>query len=87
MHILHTHLHLQVLQDFQLLFGEETSSELLRKWETFLKTIIIKEARNLTKTLILDSLIHAAEENPDEDAPRNFQFSKFSNHFYVQLLF
>ncbi|XP_041839022.1 uncharacterized protein LOC121655533 isoform X2 [Melanotaenia boesemani] len=58
-----------VLQDFQMLFGEETSSKLLEKWGTFLKTKIIKEARNLTKTPTLDSLIHAAEENPDEDVP------------------
>ncbi|XP_034551823.1 uncharacterized protein LOC117821555 [Notolabrus celidotus] len=56
-----------ILQDFQLLLGEETSSKLMEKWGTFLKPKVIKEASNLTKTAMLDSLIHAAEENPDDD--------------------
>lgn len=60
-------LFLQVLQDFELLFGEETSSKLLGKWEMSLKTKIIEEAKNLTKSPMLESLIHAAEGNPDTD--------------------
>ncbi|KAK0152648.1 hypothetical protein N1851_005830 [Merluccius polli] len=55
-----------VLQDFQLLFGEEISTKLLEKWGT-LKPKIIKESKNLTKTPVLNSLIRSAEENQDED--------------------
>ncbi|XP_055011958.1 uncharacterized protein LOC129409554 [Boleophthalmus pectinirostris] len=56
-----------ILQDFQLLFGEETSAKLLEKWGTLLKIKIIKEANNLTKTPMLESLIQAAEGNPGEE--------------------
>ena len=55
-----------MLQDFQLLFGEEISTKLLEKWGT-LKPKIIKESKNLTKTPVLNSLIRSAEENQDED--------------------
>ncbi|XP_034033544.1 uncharacterized protein LOC117516797 isoform X2 [Thalassophryne amazonica] len=53
-----------VLQDFQLLFGEETASKLLEKWRTFLKQKVIKEANNLNRTPTLESLIQSAEESP-----------------------
>ncbi|XP_078810654.1 uncharacterized protein LOC105355174 isoform X2 [Oryzias latipes] len=53
--------------DFQMMFGEETASKLLEKWGTLLKQKVIKEAKNLTKTPTLDSLIQSAEENHDEN--------------------
>ncbi|TDH05266.1 hypothetical protein EPR50_G00141860 [Perca flavescens] len=56
-----------VLQDFELLFGAETSSKLLEKWGTLLKAKVIEQAKNLSKTPLLDYLIQSAEENPDED--------------------
>ncbi|KAF1376098.1 hypothetical protein PFLUV_G00227100 [Perca fluviatilis] len=56
-----------VLQDFELLFGAETSSKLLEKWGTLLKAKVIEQAKNLRKTPLLDYLIQSAEENPDED--------------------
>ncbi|KAI3377496.1 hypothetical protein L3Q82_008673, partial [Scortum barcoo] len=55
-----------VLQDFDLLFGPETSSKLLEKWGTP-KPKVIEQARNLSKTPLLDYLIQSTEENPDED--------------------
>ncbi|KAK1906289.1 Galactokinase, partial [Dissostichus eleginoides] len=56
-----------VLQDFDLLFGAETSSKLLEKWGTLLKAKVMEQAKNLSKTPHLDYLIQCAEENPDED--------------------
>lgn len=50
-----------------MMFGEETASKLLEKWGTSLKQKVIKEAKNLTKTPTLDSLIQSAEENHDEN--------------------
>lgn len=58
-----------ILQDFELLFGEEISSKLLQKWEMSLKIKIIQEATDLTRTPMLESLIHAAQGNSDEDSP------------------
>uniref|UniRef100_A0AAV2K1Y0 Uncharacterized protein n=1 Tax=Knipowitschia caucasica TaxID=637954 RepID=A0AAV2K1Y0_KNICA len=55
-----------LLEDFKLLFGEETSSKLLEKWGTSLKTKVIHQAKSLTKTPTLESLISAAEGHPDE---------------------
>ncbi|KAK7888707.1 hypothetical protein WMY93_024267 [Mugilogobius chulae] len=56
-----------VLQDFQLLFGEETAAKLLEKWAISLKAKIMKEAKNLSKTPTLEVLIQAAEGRPEED--------------------
>ncbi|KAF4101499.1 hypothetical protein G5714_017931 [Onychostoma macrolepis] len=55
-----------VVQDFDLLFGAETSSKLLEKWD-FLKGKVIEQAKDLSKTPLLDHLIQSAEENTDED--------------------
>jgi len=55
-----------VLQDFDLLFGAETSSKLLEKWGTLLKAKVMEQAKNLSKTPHLHYLIQCAE-NPDED--------------------
>ncbi|CAL8339693.1 unnamed protein product [Boreogadus saida] len=57
----------KVLQDFDLLFRAETSSKLLEKWGTLLKAKVIQQAKDLSKTPLLDYLIQSAEENPDED--------------------
>ncbi|KAL6462567.1 hypothetical protein MHYP_G00289890 [Metynnis hypsauchen] len=37
-------------QDFVLLFGEETSSRLLEKWDTTFKLKVIEESKHLTKS-------------------------------------
>ena len=47
------------------MFGEGTATKLIEKWGTFLKPKIIKEARNLTKTAVLQSLINSAEGSLD----------------------
>ncbi|CAL8282519.1 unnamed protein product, partial [Gadus morhua 'NCC'] len=46
---------------------EQTSSNHLEKWGTLLKAKVIQQAKNLSKTPLLDYLIQSAEENPDED--------------------
>ncbi|XP_067226630.1 uncharacterized protein [Chanodichthys erythropterus] len=55
-----------VAQDFDLLFGAETSSKLLEKWD-FLKAKVIEQAKDISKTPLLEHLIQSAEENTDED--------------------
>ncbi|XP_052456813.1 uncharacterized protein LOC128016376 [Carassius gibelio] len=50
-----------VLQDFELLFGVETASKLLEKWDSTLKQKVIQEAKNLTQSLLLSCLIQSAE--------------------------
>nr|XP_055056386.1 uncharacterized protein LOC129440856 isoform X1 [Misgurnus anguillicaudatus] len=50
-----------VLQDFELLFGVETASKLLEKWDSCLKQKVIQEAKALTQSLHLSCLIQSAE--------------------------
>lgn len=50
-----------------MLFGEEISSKLMEQWGTSLRQKVIKEANNLTRTQMLESLLQSAEENPEED--------------------
>ncbi|KAJ4938378.1 hypothetical protein JOQ06_002998 [Pogonophryne albipinna] len=73
-----------VLQDFDLLFGAETSSKLLEKWGTLLKAKVMEQAKNLSKTPHLDYLIQCAEENPDEDeeVPEDLETLCFAEHFH-----
>lgn len=52
----------QVNQDFLLLFGEETATKLLEKWDTSFKPKVIKEAKRLTQSTQLCRLIKAAEK-------------------------
>nr|XP_009290659.2 uncharacterized protein LOC101885607 [Danio rerio] len=51
-----------VLQDFELLFGVETSAKLLEKWGSSLKHKVIGEAKNLTQSFHLSRLIESAEQ-------------------------
>ncbi|XP_048011227.1 uncharacterized protein LOC125244888 [Megalobrama amblycephala] len=51
----------EVLQDFELLFGVETASKLLEKWDSTLKQKVIQESKNLTHSLLLSCLIQSAE--------------------------
>lgn len=55
-----------VLQDFQMMFGEEISSKLMEKWGTCLRQKVIKEANNLTGSAMLESLFQSAQENPED---------------------
>ncbi|XP_038586466.1 uncharacterized protein LOC119911613 isoform X2 [Micropterus salmoides] len=57
----------QVEQDFTLLFGDETSSRLLQKWDVFFKPNIIQEAKQLTSTPELRRLIQSAESSSGSD--------------------
>ncbi|XP_060780397.1 uncharacterized protein LOC132888357 [Neoarius graeffei] len=54
--------------DFTLLFGIETSSKLLNKWDTTFKLKIIKEATQLTQSTDLCRLLKAAERHPENDS-------------------
>ncbi|XP_056280914.1 uncharacterized protein LOC130200553 [Pseudoliparis swirei] len=54
-------------QDFTLLFGAETASKMLEKWDTAFKPTVIKEAKHLTPTTELCQLLTAAENLPEDD--------------------
>ncbi|XP_054475543.1 uncharacterized protein LOC129107955 [Anoplopoma fimbria] len=51
-----------VNQDFLLLFGAETATKLLEKWDTSFKPKVIKEAKQLTPSTDLCHLLKAAEK-------------------------
>ncbi|XP_060746168.1 uncharacterized protein LOC132859438 [Tachysurus vachellii] len=51
-----------VNQDFLLLFGAETASKMLEKWDTSFKPKVIKEAKKLTQTTELCRLLKSAEK-------------------------
>lgn len=52
----------QVNQDFLLMFGPETATKLLEKWDTSFKPKVIKEAKHLTQSTDLCHLLKAAEK-------------------------
>ncbi|KAJ8346761.1 hypothetical protein SKAU_G00281620 [Synaphobranchus kaupii] len=54
-------------QDFTLLFGDETSSNLLQKWDVYFKPNVIKEAKRLTQTPELGRLVQSAESPTGSD--------------------
>ncbi|KAL7859047.1 hypothetical protein SRHO_G00141940 [Serrasalmus rhombeus] len=54
-------------QDFVLLFGEETSSRLLEKWDMTFKPKVIEESKHLTKSTELHRLLNAAEKHAEDD--------------------
>ncbi|XP_056264573.1 uncharacterized protein LOC130189675 isoform X2 [Pseudoliparis swirei] len=54
-------------QDFTLLFGAETASKMLEKWDTAFKPTVIKEAKHLTPSTELCQLLTAAENLPEDD--------------------
>ncbi|KAJ8381346.1 hypothetical protein SKAU_G00021240 [Synaphobranchus kaupii] len=54
-------------QDFTLLFGDETSSNLLQKWDVYFKPNVIKEAKQLTQTPELRRLVQSAESPTGSD--------------------
>nr|XP_055061894.1 uncharacterized protein LOC129444903 isoform X3 [Misgurnus anguillicaudatus] len=56
-----------VNQDFLLLFGAETASKMLEKWDTSFKPKVIKEAKKLTQTTELCRLLKAAEKLAEND--------------------
>ncbi|XP_072554962.1 uncharacterized protein [Paramormyrops kingsleyae] len=56
-----------VNQDFILLFGAETASKLLEKWDTSIKPKVIKEAKHLTQSADLCRLLKAAEKLTGND--------------------
>ncbi|XP_062407307.1 uncharacterized protein LOC134098292 [Sardina pilchardus] len=53
-------------QDFTLLFGGDTSSKLLEKWDSTFKSKIIEEARCLTPTHTVRHLLMSAENQDTE---------------------
>ncbi|XP_026155544.1 uncharacterized protein LOC113126023 [Mastacembelus armatus] len=56
-----------VNQDFLLLFGAETASKLLEKWDTSFKPKVIKETKHLTQSTDLCRLLKAAEKLTEND--------------------
>jgi 2-succinyl-5-enolpyruvyl-6-hydroxy-3-cyclohexene-1-carboxylate synthase len=57
----------QLNQDFLLLFGGETASKMLEKWDTAFKNKVIKEAKQLTQSKELCRLLNAAEKPTEND--------------------
>ncbi|XP_063316767.1 uncharacterized protein LOC134615977 [Pelmatolapia mariae] len=62
-------------QDFQLLFGAETASKLLEKWEIAFKPKIIDEARHLTRSAEVHQLLKAAEKLATNDGRKKTKIS------------
>lgn len=58
---------LQVNQDFLLLFGPETASRMLEKWDTAFRPKVIKEAKQLTQSTELQRHLNAAEKIAGND--------------------
>ncbi|KAJ8346788.1 hypothetical protein SKAU_G00281890 [Synaphobranchus kaupii] len=56
-----------VNQDFLLLFGAETASTMLEKWDTAFKHKVIEEAKHLTQSTELCRLLKAAEKLAEND--------------------
>ncbi|CAL8342215.1 unnamed protein product [Arctogadus glacialis] len=54
-------------QDFLLLFGGETASKMLEKWDTAFKNKVIKVAKQLTQSKELCRLLNAAEKPTEND--------------------
>ncbi|XP_035809342.2 uncharacterized protein LOC118471082 [Amphiprion ocellaris] len=54
-------------QDFLLLFGAETASKMLEKWDTAFRPKVIKEAKHLTLSTELCRLLKAAEKLTEND--------------------
>ena len=65
----------QVNQDFLLLFGAETATKLLEKWDTSFKPKVIKEAKHLTQSTDLCHLLNAAKKLAEND-DNGTQYSK-----------
>lgn len=54
-------------QDFLLLFGAETASKMLEKWDTTFRPKVINEAKHLTQSVELCRLRKAAEKLTEND--------------------
>ena len=61
----------QILQDFLMMFGAETASRFLEKWNTSFKDKVIQEARTLRETSLLKKQLKSAlnEESDTADEP------------------
>lgn len=57
----------QLNQDFLLLFGAETASKMLEKWDTTFRPKVINEAKHLTQSVELCRLLKAAEKLTEND--------------------
>ncbi|XP_028451664.1 uncharacterized protein LOC114566987 isoform X2 [Perca flavescens] len=60
-----------ILQDFLMMFGAETASRFLEKWNTSFKDKVIQEARTLRETSLLKKQLKSAlnEESDTADEP------------------
>ncbi|XP_049418457.1 uncharacterized protein LOC125880188 [Epinephelus fuscoguttatus] len=65
-------------QDFLLLFGAETASKLLEKWDTAFRPKVIKEAKHLTQSTELCRLLKAAEKLTENDDTTGRKRAKIS---------
>ncbi len=59
---------LQIHQDFALMFGLETASTFLEKWNTSFKENVIKEAKTLNPSAFLLQLLKSAEKNNGDNS-------------------
>eukprot|EP00064_Thunnus_orientalis_P006351 superscaffoldBa00000657_g6368 len=57
-----------ILQDFSLPFGPEIATELLEKWHTSYKRKVIREAKSLTSTPMLQSLLKSARNHYNDES-------------------
>ncbi|KAJ3585035.1 hypothetical protein NHX12_013758 [Muraenolepis orangiensis] len=75
-----------VNQDFLLLFGAETSSKMLEKWDTAFKPKVIEEAKHLTPSTELRRLLKAAEKPGETDNDTNWDSDMASLLLLLHLL-
>ncbi|XP_056251846.1 uncharacterized protein LOC130181563 [Seriola aureovittata] len=65
-------------QDFLLLFGPETASKMLEKWDTTFRPKVISEAKHLTQSVELCRLLKAAEKLTENDDTTGRKRTKIS---------
>ncbi|XP_062249452.1 uncharacterized protein LOC133958585 [Platichthys flesus] len=68
----------QLNQDFLLLFGAETASKMLEKWDTTFRSKVINEAKHLTQSIELSQLLKAAEKLTETDDTTGRKRTKIS---------
>ncbi|XP_049924047.1 uncharacterized protein LOC126404715 [Epinephelus moara] len=72
-----------ILQDFLLMFGPETASRFLGKWDTGFKDKVIREARTLRETSLLKKLLTSAlneESDNGRKRPKKISVGEATDH-------
>ena len=77
----------QLNQDFLLLFGAETASKMLEKWDTTFRPKVINEAKQLTQSAEVCRLLKAAEKlTENDDTSKLIEMILFLFYFYLCIL-